>query len=46
LSQCRPGSSTGLPVMRAESLPNAITEPERGDGADQHAEGRSPGDGS
>ena len=29
LSQCRPGSSIGLPPILAESLPNAITEPEK-----------------
>ena len=28
MSKCRPGSSTGLPVIRADSLPKAITEPE------------------
>ena len=29
LSQCRAGSSSGLPLIRAESLPKAITEPEK-----------------
>ncbi len=28
LSRCRPGSSIGLPLILAESLPKAITEPE------------------
>ena len=28
LSKCRPGSSTGLPVILADSLPKAITDPE------------------
>ena len=28
LSQCRPGSSIGLPPILPDSLPNAITEPE------------------
>ena len=29
LSQWRPGSSIGLPLILAESLPKAITEPEK-----------------
>ena len=29
LSQCRPGSSSGLPPILAESLPKAISEPEK-----------------
>ena len=29
LIQCRPGSSSGLPLILAESLPKAITEPEK-----------------
>ena len=28
MSQWRPGSSIGLPLIRPDSLPNAITEPE------------------
>ena len=28
-SQCRPGSSSGLPPILPESLPNATTEPEK-----------------
>ena len=28
LIKCRPGISIGLPLIRAESLPKAITEPE------------------
>ena len=28
-SQCRAGSSMGLPPMRPDSLPKAITEPEK-----------------
>ena len=27
--KCRPGSSTGLPLIFADSLPNAITDPEK-----------------
>ena len=27
--QCRPGSSIGLPLILAESLPKAITDPEK-----------------
>ena len=38
LSQWRAGSSSGLPPIFADSLPNAITEPGERDRADQHAE--------
>jgi len=36
--QCRPGSRTGLPLIFAESLPKAITDPENVTAADQHAD--------
>ena len=29
LSQCRPGSSSGLPPILPDSLPKAMTEPEK-----------------